>query len=124
MIARDSRDVATTPRALKDFLSVLDFDPADLERCLELSAQLKADRSLGRQSPTANALDGRHEVSRADSKLVLTGAGSAAELADVFARLRDGGIEPTGFAKQLPSLDDAFFKILDDQTEAHHADAH
>jgi ornithine carbamoyltransferase len=60
VIARDSRDVATTPRALKDFLSVLDFEPADLERCLELSAQLKADRSLGRQSPTANALDGRH----------------------------------------------------------------
>ena len=32
----------------KDFLSVLDFDAADLERCLQLAAQVKADRSLGR----------------------------------------------------------------------------
>ena len=39
---------------------MLDFDAADLERCLELAAQLKADRSLGRQAPTADALDGRH----------------------------------------------------------------
>jgi ornithine carbamoyltransferase len=49
---------ATTTR--KDFLSVLDFDATDLERCLELSARLKAERSLGRQAPTADALDGRH----------------------------------------------------------------
>jgi len=44
----------------KDFLSVLDMDPADLERCLDLAARLKADRSLGRHAPTADALDGRH----------------------------------------------------------------
>src|SRR3954466_9401734 len=44
----------------KDFLSVLDFDAADLERCLQLAAQLKADRSLGRHAPTADALGGRH----------------------------------------------------------------
>ena len=44
----------------KDFLSVLDFDAADLELSLRLSAQLKSDRSLGRQAPTADALDGRH----------------------------------------------------------------
>ncbi|MQA29995.1 MAG: ornithine carbamoyltransferase [Luteitalea sp.] len=44
----------------KDFLSVLDFDGADLDRCLELAAQVKADRPLGRQAPTANALEGRH----------------------------------------------------------------
>src|SRR3954449_11114409 len=49
---------ATTTR--KDFLSILDFDASDLERCLELSARLKAERSLGRQAPTADALDGRH----------------------------------------------------------------
>jgi ornithine carbamoyltransferase len=49
---------ATTTR--KDFLSVLDFDATDLERCLELGARLKAERALGRQSPTAEALDGRH----------------------------------------------------------------
>src|SRR4030081_2686407 len=44
----------------KDFLSVLDFDAVDLERCLRLAAQLKADRSLGRHAPTAGALNGRH----------------------------------------------------------------
>jgi len=49
---------ATSTR--KDFLSVLDFDATDLERCLQIAAQLKADRGLGRHAPTANALDGRH----------------------------------------------------------------
>ena len=44
----------------KDFLSILDFDATDLERCLQLSARLKAERSLGRQSSTADAIDGRH----------------------------------------------------------------
>src|SRR5436190_11918393 len=51
---------ATTLARRKDFLSVLDFDAADLERCLELAAEVKADRSLGRHAPTAEALDGRH----------------------------------------------------------------
>src|SRR4051812_28477321 len=51
----------TTERSTrKDFLSILDFDATDLERCLQLSARLKADRKLGRQAPTADALDGRH----------------------------------------------------------------
>jgi ornithine carbamoyltransferase len=49
---------ATTRR--KDFLSVLDFDGADLERCLDLAARLKADRGLGLRAPTAAALNGRH----------------------------------------------------------------
>src|SRR5438132_12784832 len=51
---------ATTLASRKDFLSVLDFEAADLERCLELAARVKADRSLGRHAPTAEALDGRH----------------------------------------------------------------
>jgi ornithine carbamoyltransferase len=50
----------TTLSRRKDFLSVLDFDAADLERCLALAAQLKSDRSLGRHAPTADALDGHH----------------------------------------------------------------
>src|SRR4249919_2541458 len=54
------KEASTVPRTRKDFLSVLDFDPVELERCLELAAQVKADRSLGRLAPTANALDGRH----------------------------------------------------------------
>ena len=44
----------------KDFLSVLDFDDADFERCLQLAAQVKADRPLGRHAPTADVLNGRH----------------------------------------------------------------
>ncbi len=44
----------------KDFLSILDFDATDLERCLQIAARLKADRPLGRQAPAADALDGRH----------------------------------------------------------------
>jgi ornithine carbamoyltransferase len=44
----------------KDFLTVLDFDAVDLERCLHLAAQLKADRPLGRRAPTTGALSGRH----------------------------------------------------------------
>jgi ornithine carbamoyltransferase len=43
----------------KDFLSILDFEAADLERCLTLAAQLKANRGLGRHAPTADALNGR-----------------------------------------------------------------
>jgi ornithine carbamoyltransferase len=48
----------SSPR--KDFLSILSLDPSELERCLELSAQMKADRALGREAPTADALSGRH----------------------------------------------------------------
>src|SRR5262245_44547929 len=44
----------------KDFLSVLDFDGPDLEQCLDLAAEVKADRHLGVHAPTASALNGRH----------------------------------------------------------------
>jgi ornithine carbamoyltransferase len=47
-------------RTRKDFLSVLDLEPPELERCLALAAQLKADRTLGRDAPTAECLSGRH----------------------------------------------------------------
>ena len=47
-------------QARKDFLSVLDFDPSDLDRCLQLAANVKADRALGRHALTADALNGRH----------------------------------------------------------------
>ena len=50
---------ATQTSTHKDFLSILNFDAADLERCLQLAAQLKADRSLGRHAPTADVLNAR-----------------------------------------------------------------
>jgi len=52
--------MSTAAPARKDFLSVLDFEPSDLERCLEIAAHVKADRPLGRQAPTSAALEGRH----------------------------------------------------------------
>ncbi|MDR1989081.1 MAG: ornithine carbamoyltransferase [Acidobacteriaceae bacterium] len=54
------RDTSAAPKISRNFLTVLDFEPSDLERCLALAAQVKADRSLGRQAPTAHALEGRH----------------------------------------------------------------
>ncbi len=68
-----------------------------------------------------SALDEHHHVNRVDSKLVVATTGSAAEMADVFIRLRDGGIEPTRFSKQTSTLDDVFFKILDEEREVSHA---
>jgi ornithine carbamoyltransferase len=50
---------AATATRRKDFLSVLDFDAADLDLCLDLAARLKADRGMGLQAPTARALNGR-----------------------------------------------------------------
>lgn len=57
------RATAPAPSAMKapkNFLSILDFDAAQLDRCLELAAQLKVDRVLGPDAPTAAALLGRH----------------------------------------------------------------
>ncbi len=47
-------------RPPKDFISVRDLSPAELVRLLDISAQLKADRTLRRKAPTATALEGRH----------------------------------------------------------------
>ena len=70
------------------------------------------------------ALGEPHEVSRIDSKPVVATTGSVAELADMFIRLKDSGIEPTGFSRQPPTLDDVFFKILDEDKEDRHASVH
>ena len=44
----------------KDFLSILDLEQGDLLRLLDLATQVKADRPLGRQAPTASVLSGSH----------------------------------------------------------------
>jgi ornithine carbamoyltransferase len=44
----------------KDFLSILDLGPIDLDRLLALAAQMKVDRRLRHRAPTANALAGLH----------------------------------------------------------------
>jgi ornithine carbamoyltransferase len=44
----------------KDFLSILDLGSVDLDRLLALAAQMKADRHLRDQAPSARALAGLH----------------------------------------------------------------
>jgi ornithine carbamoyltransferase len=44
----------------KDFLSVLDFDAAELERCIDLAVDLKRERSLGSRVSTSAAFAGMH----------------------------------------------------------------
>jgi len=68
-------------------------------------------------------LAAHHRVDRVDSKLVVATTGSMAEMADLFIRLRDRGIEPAGFARQTATLDDVFFKILEEGREGSDASA-
>jgi ornithine carbamoyltransferase len=50
---------AASPVAFaKDFLSILDLSPADLDRLLSVAAQMKTDRRAGRQ--TTQTLNGLH----------------------------------------------------------------
>jgi ornithine carbamoyltransferase len=44
----------------KDFLSILDLDPSELVRLLDLAAQMKRERPLGRSAPTWGVLNGSH----------------------------------------------------------------
>jgi ABC-2 type transport system ATP-binding protein len=67
------------------------------------------------------ALGGQYEVETVDWKLVVATTGSVAELADLFLRLKDTGIEPTRLTKQNPTLDDVFFKILGEEREDSYA---
>ena len=67
------------------------------------------------------ALDGHYDTNRIDSTLVVATSGSVAEMADMFLRLRDSGIEPTRLTKQTPTLDDVFFKILGEVKEGSYA---
>jgi ABC-2 type transport system ATP-binding protein len=75
-------------------------------------------------SAAQGALGEQFEVGRVDSKLVVATTGSMAEMADMFIRLKDSGIEPTGFSRKLPTLDDVFFKILDEDKEHGDASSH
>ena len=83
-----------------------------------------AGKGIGELVAAQRALGEHHEVTRTDSTLLVATTGSVADMADLFNRLKEGGIEPTGFANQEPTLDDVFFKILDDHKEQRHANAH
>jgi len=75
-------------------------------------------------SAAQRALGEQHEVDRVDSKLVVATTGSVSEMADMFIRLKNSGIEPIGFSRQLPTLDDVFFKFLDEEKGHRHASTH
>jgi ornithine carbamoyltransferase len=51
---------STVSRRYKNFLSILDFDAAGLERCIDLAIRMKAARKSGAQAPTARILAGRY----------------------------------------------------------------
>src|ERR1051325_5290839 len=93
----------------KDFLSVLDLSSSDLERLLQLSHQMKADRRLGRHAPTASALAGRHVAMLFDKPSLRTRATFevavkelGAETLDVPSEFADGTREPlTDVARNL-----------------------
>jgi ornithine carbamoyltransferase len=54
------RSSVKAARQLKNFVSILDFDPSDLERCLDLAARLKRDRHLGTRTASSGSLAGQH----------------------------------------------------------------
>jgi ABC-2 type transport system ATP-binding protein len=70
------------------------------------------------------ALSNGHELSRVDSKLVVASDGSVADMADMFIRLNDAGLEPSRFIAKEPTLDDVFFQILGEDKEDIHANSH
>lgn len=52
---------ADVPRTVsKDFLSILDLEPAELHRLLDIAARLKAERRFGQRAPTWGVLSGAH----------------------------------------------------------------
>jgi ornithine carbamoyltransferase len=85
----------------KDFLSVLDLEADDLIRLLDLAAQLKADRRLGRQTPASHALTGAHVAllfekpslrTRSTFEIAVRELGG--EILNVSAELAEGTREP------------------------------
>jgi ornithine carbamoyltransferase len=85
----------------KDFLSILDLAHGDLDSLLALARQMKADRHLGTQAPTARSLSGMHVALLFEKPSLRTA--STFEIAirelggDVLnlpSRFADGGREP------------------------------
>ena len=85
----------------KDFLSILDLSTRDLVRLIDLAAQMKAERRLADQAPTANVLRGRHVAMLFEKPSLRTR--STFEVAvrelgghtlDLPAQFGDGGREP------------------------------
>jgi ABC-2 type transport system ATP-binding protein len=66
----------------------------------------------------ASALERGYEVVEKNGlSLTVSSGGSAAQVAELFARLRDAKLEPTDFSQQIPTLDDVFFKLTGSKKE-------
>jgi ornithine carbamoyltransferase len=85
----------------KDYLSVLDLSKPDLERLLGLARQIKVDRRLRKQAPTAAALAGRHVAMlfekpslRTRSTFEIAAKELGAETLHVSSEFADGTREP------------------------------
>ena len=66
-----------------------------------------------KQLETAAAALGKdYEITEKEgATLTVSSGGSAAQIAELFIRLRDAKLEPTDFSQQVPTLDDVFFKL-------------
>ena len=93
---------AAAPAApVKDFLSILDLQAGGLSGLLDLAAQLKAERPLADQAPTANALRGAHvgllfekPSLRTRSTFEIAAHELGGHALDIPAQFADGGREP------------------------------
>jgi ABC-2 type transport system ATP-binding protein len=66
----------------------------------------------------ATALEKKYEITEmGDLSLTVTSGGSAAQIAELFIRLRDAKLEPSDFSQQVPTLDDVFFKLTGSKKE-------
>jgi len=106
---------STAAAARRHFLSVLDFDAADLERCLELAGRLKTDRPLGRQAPTANVLNGQHVALLFEKPSLRTRVSFEAAMAHLGGSAMFLG-EDTGFGKGRETLAD-FGRVLSEYVD-------
>ena len=82
-------DTATPVAFAKDFLSILDLTPVDLDRLLTIAAQMKADRRVGRS--LAAAVD--EFLQQVDGQVV------DGVPAHVLQRVEDGGLTRAGHAR-------------------------
>lgn len=66
----------------------------------------------------ASLLQKQYEVTPGENITLTVSVGeSAKQIAELFIQLRDARIEPAEFAQKTPTLDDVFFKIVNDKKE-------
>jgi ABC-2 type transport system ATP-binding protein len=69
-----------------------------------------------RMSEAVEILKKHYEVAPVGGSAITVSIGEGTkQLAELFMQLRDAKIEPTDFAQKTPTLDDVFFKIIDDK---------